>query len=232
MDQPFQEGAADRADRLGRIAEEALAGFDAELALGNLLFQQRIGGFRGIHHGEQVVAGEQREVGGVEDEGRLDARRSERRRGDRAGGHVLAEDFRAVEIDHRACIIEPTDDDAPTFREASIFELLDALKKVIERTGAKADIMSVTMEHLSVKDRINQILERLEGVRDGIEFEALFDGAPERLEIITTFLAILELIKMQALKVYQNANFGKLFVYAVTDDEVSTEPTSEELTQE
>lgn len=132
----------------------------------------------------------------------------------------------------RACIIEPTDDDAPTFREASIFELLDALKKVIERTGAKADIMSVTMEHLSVKDRINQILERLEGVRDGIEFEALFDGAPERLEIITTFLAILELIKMQALKVYQNANFGKLFVYAVTDDEVPAEPTSEELTQE
>ena len=132
----------------------------------------------------------------------------------------------------RACIIEPTDDDAPAFREASIFELLEALKKVIERTGAKADILSVTMEHLSVKDRINQILERLEGVKDGIEFEALFDNAPEKLEIITTFLAILELIKMQALKVYQNANFGKLFVYAVTDDEVSAEPTSEELTQE
>ena len=132
----------------------------------------------------------------------------------------------------RACIIEPTDDDAPAFREASIFELLEALKKVIERTGAKADILSVTMEHLSVKDRINQILERLEGVKDGIEFEALFDNAPEKLEIITTFLAILELIKMQALKVYQNANFGKLFVYAVTDDEVSAEPTSEELTKE
>jgi segregation and condensation protein A len=132
----------------------------------------------------------------------------------------------------RACIIEPTDDDVPAFREASIFELLEALKKVIERTGAKADVLSVTMEHLSVKDRINQILERLECVKGGIEFEALFDNAPEKLEIITTFLAILELIKMQALKVYQNTNFGKLFVYAVTDDEVSAEPTSEELTQE
>jgi segregation and condensation protein A len=132
----------------------------------------------------------------------------------------------------RACIIEPTADDAPAFREASIFELLEALKKVFERTGAQADIMSLTMEHMSVKDRISQILERLEGVKDGIEFEALFEGVPERLDIITTFLAILELIKMQALKVYQNANFSKLYVYGVADDESPGETASEELTQE
>ena len=132
----------------------------------------------------------------------------------------------------RACFNEPTADDAPEFREASIFDLLEALKKVIERTGAQDDIMAFTMEHMSVKDKISEILERLAGVQDGIEFEALFDNAPERIEVITTFLAILELMKMQALKVYQNTNFGKLFVYAVTDDEAPVEPTSEELSQE
>ena len=105
-------------------------------------------------------------------------------------------------------------------------------RRVIERTGARDDIMAFTMEHMSIQDKISEILERLAGVQDGIEFEALFDNAPERIEIITTFLAILELIKMQALKVYQNANFGKLFVYAVTDDEATVEPTSEELPQE
>jgi segregation and condensation protein A len=132
----------------------------------------------------------------------------------------------------RACFNEPAADDAPAFREASIFDLLEALKKVLERTGAKGDIMAFTMEHMSVKDKISEILERLEGVQNGIEFEALFDRAPDRIEVITTFLAILELMKMQALKVYQNANFGKLFVYAVTDDEAPVEPTSEELPQE
>jgi segregation and condensation protein A len=132
----------------------------------------------------------------------------------------------------RACIIEPTSDEAPAIREASIFELLAALKKVIERTDAKDDILAVTMEHMSVKDKINEILERLEGVKDGVEFDELFDSAPDRLEVITTFLAILELIKMQALKVYQNANFSKMFVYAVTEDEAPVFPQEEKLSQE
>lgn len=132
----------------------------------------------------------------------------------------------------RACIIEPTADDVSAIREVSIFELLSALKKVIERTEAKADIMALTMEHMSVKDKINEILERLAGIKDGIDFEALFEGAPDRLEVITTFLAILELIKMQALKVYQNDNFSKMFVYAVTEDEFPESPQEEQLPQE
>ncbi len=132
----------------------------------------------------------------------------------------------------RACIIEPVADELPAIREVSIFELLSALKKVIERTEAKADIMAVTMEHMSVKDKINEILDRLEGFKDGMEFEALFENAPDRIEIITTFLAILELIKMQALKVYQNDNFSKMFVYSVTEDDSSEYPQEEQPPQE
>ncbi len=132
----------------------------------------------------------------------------------------------------RACIIEPTPDDMPEIREASIFDLLSALKKVIDRTEARADIMAVTREQMSVKDKINEILGRLESVRGGVEFEALFDTAPDRVEVITTFLAVLELIKMQALKVFQNANFGKMYVYAVTDEELPVMTKDEQTPQE
>jgi len=145
---------------------------------------------------------------------------------------LRAQNILEKDVFTHACVIETTTDDAPAIREASIFELLAALKKVIERTDAKDDIMALTMEHMSVKDKINEILERLEGVKDGVEFEALFDSAPDRLEIITTFLAILELIKMQALKVYQNENFSKMYVYTVTEDETPASPYEEELTQE
>jgi segregation and condensation protein A len=149
-----------------------------------------------------------------------------------AAQHLRDQNILEKDVFTRACIIEPIADDAPAFREASIFDLLEALKKVIERTGAKDDVMSLTMEHMSVKDRISQILVRLEGLTGGIEFHALFDAAPDRLEVITTFLAILELIKMQALKVYQNVNFSTLYVYAVTDDETPVEPPLEEQIQE
>lgn len=132
----------------------------------------------------------------------------------------------------RACIIEPAADDDPAIREASIFDLLSALKKVIDRTEAKADILAMTIEHMSVKDKISEILGRLEGVRDGVAFESLFDTAPDRIEVITTFLAILELMKMQALKVYQSANFSSLYVYAVTEDDRTALPQEDEPFQE
>jgi segregation and condensation protein A len=149
-----------------------------------------------------------------------------------AAQHLREQNILEKDVFTRACIIEPTADDSPAFREASIFDLLEALKKVFERTGIKDDVMSLTMEHMSVKDRISQILGRLEGVTGGLEFEALFDSAPDRLEVITTFLAILELIKMQALKVYQNLNFSTLYVYAVTDDDAPAQATLEEQIQE
>jgi len=114
-----------------------------------------------------------------------------------------------------------TAEDQQEFQEASLFDLIAALKKVFERTGAKTDVLEVTVEHLSVKDKINEIMQFLQECKNRIEFSSLFSLHPQRIEVITTFLALLELIKLQAVKIYQNANFSTIYIYSVSDDEIS-----------
>jgi segregation and condensation protein A len=75
-----------------------------------------------------------------------------------------------------------------------------------------------------VKDALGEILEKIQSAPDGMPFENIFSGNRDRLYIITTFLALLELIKMQAVRVYQSANFGNIYIYPVSDDEQQETP--------
>jgi segregation and condensation protein A len=110
------------------------------------------------------------------------------------------------------------DDNSFVLREASFFDLLTALKSIIERTGKTEDILELSIEQISVKDKISQIMQILQESKEGLEFRLLFSVNPNRIEIITTFLALLELIKLQAVKVYQNISFSSIHVYPVGDE--------------
>ncbi len=115
-------------------------------------------------------------------------------------------------------------DDTETMERATVFDLLSAFKKLMERTDGSGDSMEVSVEHLSVKDALGEILEKIQSAPDGMPFENIFSGNRDRLYIITTFLALLELIKMQAVRVYQSANFGNIYIYPVSDDEQQEMP--------
>jgi segregation and condensation protein A len=58
---------------------------------------------------------------------------------------------------------------------------------------------------------MNVILETLEGL-ESVGFEALFEATCHRLVIIVTFLALLELIRLRTVRVYQAENFGPILV--------------------
>jgi len=60
---------------------------------------------------------------------------------------------------------------------------------------------------MSVKDRISQIVTVLE-TRGSTTFEELFAGDHQRSQVILTFLAILEMVKMRLIKVMQHAQSG------------------------
>jgi segregation and condensation protein A len=94
------------------------------------------------------------------------------------------------------------------FAEVGIFELLTALQEVLER-GEGRGFHEVTLERISIMDRINQLLGLLRE-RESITFEQLFTEVSERSVIITTFLAMLELIRLKVIKVYQTEPFGAI----------------------
>lgn len=95
--------------------------------------------------------------------------------------------------------------------DVSIFTLMEALKDVLER-APKEVVVDVTVEKTTITDKINLIMEFLEE-KGGITFYSLFPTGVKRADIILTFLALLELVRMRMVKVYQSQMDGVIRVY-------------------
>lgn len=106
----------------------------------------------------------------------------------------------------------PEDEDDTTL-DLTLFDLVDAFQDIIQRTPAKA-LVEVTADHLTVKDRMNHILERLER-ESAVPFETLFYSEEGRMVVIVTFLGLLELIRIKLVRAYQSEAFGSILVSRV-----------------
>jgi segregation and condensation protein A len=111
----------------------------------------------------------------------------------------------------------PELDKNSTVIEASLFDLVDALKKVIERKDLPGNLMEVAVEKISVRDKIAEILSTVKENQQ-IIFQSLFDGLSTKYEIIVAFLALLELIRLRAIKVFQVHPHGEIRVIALERD--------------
>lgn len=98
--------------------------------------------------------------------------------------------------------------------EASLFDLVEALRKVIERKDLPGNFMGVAVEKVSVRDKIHDILQQLQE-KQQIVFQSLFDALSTRYEIIISFLAVLELMRLRAIKVFQIQPYGEIRIVAL-----------------
>ncbi len=99
--------------------------------------------------------------------------------------------------------------------EVGVFELIEALKDVFHRSSLEATY-DITLDRITIEERIAQILEAIKLARSGLLFSSLFSGKSSKDDIIISFLALLELIKMKMIKVYQRAPFGPIEIFALS----------------
>jgi segregation and condensation protein A len=99
--------------------------------------------------------------------------------------------------------------------ELSIFDLINAFNDVLKKASARDDFHEIVEEKFTVSDKIEEILYTLRDQTDLI-FGELFAKAASRAEIVVTFLALLELIRLKRLKVRQESAFGEIHVIKVT----------------
>jgi segregation and condensation protein A len=98
-------------------------------------------------------------------------------------------------------------------REATLFDLLDAFKRLMAARGLEEMGLQMERERLSLMDRIEQIMDRLRGRPQGMSFEELFqEGDQGRSMLILTFLAILEMVRMRMIKAYQSIPHGTIMI--------------------
>jgi segregation and condensation protein A len=104
--------------------------------------------------------------------------------------------------------LTPTESQEPEEEriEVNLFELLEAFQEVLKRVKPEA-VHEVTLEHLSVEDKIQEILALLEKENRSMAFHRLFPEQPSRRVVVVTLLAILELVKMKRIRIFQMAPF-------------------------
>lgn len=97
--------------------------------------------------------------------------------------------------------------------EVGIFQLINAFQNVIKRVEAREDLREIFGEHFTVSEKIDIILRR---VADGgrLRFSELFGEIVSRVEIVVTFLALLELIRLKQIQATQPDPFGEIEIAA------------------
>ena len=93
--------------------------------------------------------------------------------------------------------------------EVGIFQLINALQTVIKRVEAREDLRELFGEHFTVSDKIDSILQRVSGGA-ALKFSELFAEIASRVEIVVTFLALLELIRLKQVRVTQTNPFDEI----------------------
>lgn len=95
--------------------------------------------------------------------------------------------------------------------EIDLFSLMAAFRQVLERAKKRPKVM-LPPEQIPIETRITQLLERLSET-DACGFEDLFEDVQTRSGMVVTFLALLEMIRLKLIRVFQQANFGAIRVY-------------------
>ncbi|HEV8346757.1 MAG TPA: segregation/condensation protein A [Vicinamibacterales bacterium] len=102
-------------------------------------------------------------------------------------------------------------DDYEPELEVDLFSLLAAFQAVVQRAKLRPKVL-VPPEQISVETRIDQLLARL-SESEACGFEDLFSDAHDRAALIVTFLALLEMIRLKLVRVFQSGSFGPIRVY-------------------
>jgi segregation and condensation protein A len=112
------------------------------------------------------------------------------------------------------------------FRELSVFELLTALHRVLERLP-KDEFHEVTLEKITVREKMTLVLERLR-LGGRVMFDSLFTDARTRMEVIVTFLAMLELVKIRAIRIFQDRPQEPIVIEAAVGVDEAAEAIAKE----
>lgn len=99
--------------------------------------------------------------------------------------------------------------------EVSSFDLWAAFQNILTRAAAAPAGGEVIRPRFTVGQKVAAIVSRLRWATEGIRFVDLFDEGATRLELIVTFLALLELIRLRRIRVAQQQLFGEIRVYAI-----------------
>ncbi len=95
--------------------------------------------------------------------------------------------------------------------EASLHDLIFAFKRVLD-SHPQESFHTIDYPKVSIDERIEYVLNCLIQ-KDGVVFTELFSDTPIKLVMVVTFMAILELIRLQKIYIRQTRHFSDIWVF-------------------
>jgi segregation and condensation protein A len=107
-------------------------------------------------------------------------------------------------------VMPPEPEPALGLGDVSIFDLITAFNSVLKKLKPE-EFGEIVDDRFTVTDKIEFVLGTLR-VQGRLSFASLFDSAASRNEIVCTFLAVLELIRLRQLVAHQDGDFGDIVI--------------------
>jgi segregation and condensation protein A len=152
------------------------------------------------------ASAEEEEEGGEDPRADLVRRLLEYQKFKEAAGELDRRPLKGRDIFVRVVPPDPQEPQEEGKLEVSLFDLLEAFRQVLARVTPES-VHEVILEPITVEQRIQEILALLQQEKRSITFHTLFKEEVSRRMIVVTFLAILELVKMKQIRLYQVAPF-------------------------
>lgn len=102
------------------------------------------------------------------------------------------------------------DDPGVVLQDISLFDLITAFSDVLKNAKTE-EIGEIFADRFTVADKIDAVLHMI-AIREKVTFLDLFAGEASRHEIVCTFLALLELIRLRQISVSQKTRFGEIII--------------------
>ena len=145
-----------------------------------------------------------------------------------AAAHLRDQEDLQAALFPRAVSLDPAHapvlDENMLIGDVGIFDLINAFQRALKRLPVEEKQGEIHEETFTVTDRINHLMHLVDrGV--SMRFEELFGQASTRSELVVTFLAILELIRMKQFRVRQEEQFGEIWLDRTLPDEEEIIPS-------
>lgn len=136
----------------------------------------------------------------------------------------IASQLREREAERSKVYTRPAEDLTPYMNQnenpvsdVSLYDLIEAFQKVLSRADEKDPVTRIERDEISVRDRMKEIYGLLEVAGGTIEFSRIFSGRVTRVEIVTTLLSLLELMKNKVVSCEQHRLFDEILIHKTGD---------------
>ena len=102
------------------------------------------------------------------------------------------------------------------FKNITLLDLYNIYNRVLETYREKQNVENVVQKKIyvdkfKIEDKMNTLIKKFDDV-EVLEFKSIIEESECKMETVVTFLALLELIKIRVIKVYQDENFGNILM--------------------